>query len=222
LIESFTQIESDVDLGDAENFAYTKDISDLPDYADPAGYLPIRVYERKYATNPPVSPFTKIVFTEPYAGVFASVGDFLAFYQFSMTIGVFAVDDLWGTPNRYAGQLALIGDFTEGLGCYLALRSKVRFVPSDSSWGVRAWVIPHIFWTCEFTFAYDSGLFKMVLSATAEFKGFVAMTQGVWFDMLGVLQFGDFSSNNRMRILIIGETPEAWQSRTGIILTDYP
>lgn len=222
IIESFTQLETDIDLGAAANFCYSKDISDLPD-----SYRPIRWYDRSYFPNPPVPPdYTKAVQTGPFSSGYGSVGDFLLFNQFKMTVGPsnFPADDLWGTPNRYAGQLAWIGDFSAGLSGYRVCRSKVRIRPVEASeaagLGVRAWLIPRIFWMCEFLFTYDSGLFKMVLSPTAEFKGNVTMALNVWFDPL----FGSFSpflTINRLRLLIIGESPAAWQIRTGIALT-YP
>lgn len=218
LIESFTQMESDLDLGTAESFCYTKDISDLPD-----SYLPLRWYERHYVTNPPVSPFTKAAITGPFSSIYQDAGDFNLFNGFQMTVGPssYSVANLWGTPNRFANQLAWVGNFAAQRGCHIVMRSKCRIVPSDESWGVRAWVIPRVFWTCEFTFAYDSGPSLMVLSSTAEFKSFVTMRQGEWFDPLGG-SFAPFASNNRMLILIIGETPEDWQTRTGITLTSYP
>ncbi len=224
MIESFTQIENDLDLDLAKSGALGKDTTETEDGGAPNFF--IWWYERRYEPPPPpFSPFTKIVRRYLFDSGYPNADAFLDGNDFqNVAYGL----DLWGEqsvfPVRYPGLVAWVGNFPT-YGCYMACRSKVRIVSaSPGIHGALTWIIPRVCWTADFTFTYDATPFisyHMVLSTTAAFVEFFTLIEGKWQDVLPG-GFGDFPSSDRLRIMIIGETPEAWQLRTGITLTNYP
>ncbi len=208
VIEWFHQIGAADDEATAQTRAVGKDIIDTG-----GGGVSIRLSWWYWHSR------DDIISTRPFSTTFFRPTELLELFSF---YNVFALD-LWGaivtdgdgvvswtgdfSPITFAGEPAELG--------YVAVRSKIRIMPADAITFGNARVIPRVAWIAEFTFSYDSGLNMMVLSATATFIHYVTLIDGKWHDVNG---FASFSSSNRLWIMVIGETPAAWQTRTGITL----